>query len=109
MSKTDNTRPWKIRAQDPDTQRKGLAYYWHSDWDHHRFGACSQRCGWTMPHWALCTPPDWYVHEVWYGPERRRERDGLRAMVKDWNANYFAFEEDFPNYQHRHSATWWWT
>lgn len=109
VSKTDNTRPWRIRAADPDNQRRGIAYYFHSMWAHDLVGDCDERCGWTMPHRVLCSPPAWYVHEVWSGPERRRERDGLRAMAKEWNANYWIDDEDFPSYQHRHSAAAWWT
>lgn len=108
MSRTDNTRPWKIRAEDPIVQATGVAYYFHGWYSHMRGEGCGELCGWNMRHWALGGAPPEYVHLVWWGPERSRERNDLRAMAKEWNANHDLDEEDFPNYQHRHCATWWW-
>jgi hypothetical protein len=108
MSRTDHHRPWRIRAEDR-TVKDGLAYYHHSYWAHTRLGVCNDACGWTLPHWSLDQPPAWYRHAVWNGPERLRERCGLRQMAKEWNANSCLDEEDFPNFQHRHSAHWAWS
>lgn len=52
--------------------------------------------------------PRRYVKHVWSGPERVRGRDGLRDMVKGYNGNGNLADGDFPCWQHRHCATWYW-
>ncbi len=106
MSRTDNTRPWRIRAADR-TAPNPFAYYWHSPYDHRTHdGLCGNACGYTLPHWYLTAPPHWFIHHVWWGPERTRERMHLGAMAKEYNVNYYLEDEDFPNYHHRHMGHW---
>ena len=107
MSRTDKDRPWQIRAEDRSGAYNG-AYFYHCDWTHYREGGCGDRCGWTLPHHHFCHPPHLFRRFVWFGPERRREREGLRAMAKEWNANYYLEDEDFYSPHHRHGAVWDW-
>ncbi len=131
MSRTDKDRPWLIRAEDPN-DRPGPAYFRHScgynwhgqyiDCDAHvpaaqRYtesignqSAAYRHCGWVLPYWMFTSSPADYRRAVWHGPERRRERDQLGAMVKEWNANYYLDDDgDFTNRQARHCAdAWWW-
>jgi hypothetical protein len=58
--------------------------------------------------WTRGGAPSSYVHVVWTGPERARERDGLRALAKEFNATGGIEDDDFPNNQHRHGAAWMW-
>lgn len=96
MSRTDHHRPWQIRAEDLSDLHTGLIY-WSC-----RLG------GWNIRHVSLSQPPRWYVNHVWNGPERQRERDGLRAMAQEYNEFGQLMDEDFPNYRHRHMAAWLW-
>lgn len=52
--------------------------------------------------------PRWFVNHLWHGPERVRERDGLRDMVKEFNGNGDLADGDFPGWQARHCAHWSW-
>lgn len=52
--------------------------------------------------------PGWYVDHVWHNPERVRERDQLGKMVKEYNATGGIEDGDFPNWQARYSAVWYW-
>ena len=52
--------------------------------------------------------PGWYVDHVWHNPERVRERDQLGKMVKEYIATGGIEDGDFPNWQARYSAVWYW-
>ena len=125
MSKTDKDRPWLIRAADR-LDAGSAAYFRHSDYAHAR-GECDadvdpierykagnnfsnySSCGWTLPYSYFVSPPKDFIDEVWNGPERRRERDGLRNMAREYNTYGDLENDDFGNYQHRHNAEWlWW-
>lgn len=115
MSRTDKDRPWLLRANDGHP----LAYFRHlcgpracdAEQDPLAQYKATQRwprCGWTLPYIVFVTPPRDYINEVWRGPERRRERDDLRMIAREYNA-HGDVDGDFPNNQHRHGATWtWW-
>lgn len=107
MSRTDKDRPWQIRAADM-TDRNNRAYFWHDERHHIRVGGCGEGCEWTLPHIVLCQAPRDYVHEVWYGPERQRERTGLRQIALEYNAFGDVADGDFANWHHRHCAQWLW-
>lgn len=108
MSRTDHHRPWQIQAADR-TNKHNRAYYWHNNWAHSIEGGCNDTCGWTFPHSVLSGPPHDYVHGLWYGPERARERDRLGQLAAEWNAHGDLEDGDFNNPQHRHRAQWaWW-
>lgn len=72
---------------------------WEPVWPSYR------QAGWLT--WKRHTPR-WFVHHVWSGTERRRERDNLGKLVKEYNANGDLDDGDFPNYQARHCARWLW-
>lgn len=75
-----------------------------------------EECFWTpvWPSWREATPlyvnpvPRWYVRHIWWGPERTRKRNKLGEMVKEYNSNADLDDGDFPNWQHRQCATWYW-
>lgn len=46
-----------------------------------------------------------FVRAVWTGPQRRLERDGLRARARAYNAGERA-DLDYESEQHRHRARW---
>jgi hypothetical protein len=50
--------------------------------------------------------PREYVRAVWHGPERQRERVGLREAAARWNAGDDLEDFDFVNRQARSSARW---
>ncbi len=105
MSRTDKDRPWQIRANDmSDTNNR--AYWFHYTYRHEN--GCNDSCGWTLPHTVLCHPPSDFIHVVWYGPERARERVHLGRLAAEWNATGELLDPDFANYQHRHRAAWAW-
>lgn len=52
--------------------------------------------------------PKWFVDHVWNAPERRRERDDLRALRDEYNANGYLEDGDFPCWQPRGCARWMW-
>lgn len=52
--------------------------------------------------------PKWFVDHVWNGPERLRERDGLRALRDEYNAYGDLEDGDFPCWQTRSYARWMW-
>jgi hypothetical protein len=53
--------------------------------------------------------PSWYNNQNWTRPERRRERDSLRDLAREYNANGELDDGDFENRQHRHEGIWnWW-
>lgn len=62
---------------------------------------------WTWSAWGGGGVPRWFVREVWTGPERRREREGLRARARAYNAGE-RDDLDYENSQHRHGARWDW-
>lgn len=51
--------------------------------------------------------PRWYIQHVWHNPERVRSRDKLKQFRKLYNAGDRG-DMDYPNWQHRHMATWYW-
>lgn len=103
MSRTDHHRPWRIRAADR-TITNSPAYYWHDERAHLSSGDCHDNCGWTLPHWYLAGVPRWYVHGVWWGPERTREREYLRRLAVEFTTHGDLLDDDFACYQHRHCA-----
>lgn len=52
--------------------------------------------------------PKWFVDHTWNNPERVRERNTFREMIKDVNANFGDADTDFENFQHRHRSRWYW-
>lgn len=52
--------------------------------------------------------PKWFNDHVWQNPERVRERDELKKAAALYNAGDWddEFDFDFPNYQHRRNASW---
>lgn len=63
---------------------------------------------WREARWQhVNRVPKWYIQHVWTNPERVRVRDKLRDIKKNYEA-WAYFDGDFPNYQHRHMATWYW-
>ena len=76
----------------------------------------------NYPEAPTCTPeypydygylrggaPSWYNNQNWTRPERRRERDSLRDLAREYNANGDLEDDDFENRQHRHEGIWnWW-
>lgn len=53
--------------------------------------------------------PSWYIRNVYHSPERRREREDLRSMAREYNAYGDLEDGDFVNRQGRNSARWtWW-
>lgn len=103
MSRTDHHDPWRRRASDPANQVNGLAYFHHS---HVESPYCGKYCGWSLSHATLMSTPRWFVRCLWSGPERQREREGLRALAGEYNAYGDLTDGDFASWQHRHSASW---
>jgi len=71
----------------------------------------SSHCTW-QPVWdrrsRVSAPPKWFVDHVWNNAERRRERDSLGKMRRDYNTNGMIDDPDFGCWQTRHSARWMW-
>lgn len=65
---------------------------------------------WTYGHrsYRLISVPKWFIDNVWNEPERRRERDDLRALRDEYNANGNLEDGDFPCWQTRGFARWMW-
>jgi hypothetical protein len=105
MSRTDKDRPWQIRAADL-TDHNNRAYFWHHETHHIREGGCGVYCEWTLPHTVLHQLPSQIVRVLWNGPERQRERTGLRRMALEYNAFGDIDDGDFVNRQHRHGVKW---
>lgn len=127
MSRTDKTRPGWVKAffDAPihHDHRNGECV--EETFDDAQFWA-TRRPRYSWPRPPTCTRyfggryshiarhiygdhvPGWYVHHTWVDPERRRARDGLRDMLKEYNANGELEDDDFPNYQHHHRASWYW-
>lgn len=106
-------RHWRSRERDaectlPDrpVRHRGRFVYFRG------LSTCTWETVW--PSWRQArylhvrAVPRWYVQHVWDNAERVRERDGLRKMVKEYNSNADLADGDFPNWQHRHCATWYW-
>jgi hypothetical protein len=91
----------------------------HSKWVRHEDWPCTcdarsqatcfpaQPDDWNWSAWGGGGVPRWFVRAVWTGPQRRRERDGLRARARAFNAGE-RDDLDFENEQHRHGARWDW-
>jgi hypothetical protein len=83
----------------------------HKDW---ACETCETRptCYYWANHrpyrWSVRNVPKWFVDHTWNNPERVRERDTFRNMVKDYNTNFGDAELDFDNPQHRHRSRWHW-
>ncbi len=125
MSRTDQDKPWPLRA----AEHQSGSYLRHLCGGY-RLTACdvdadpyevwknaynttgrrravkAPECGWTFEYGALMHPPSWYVRHVWNGPERVRERAQLGEMVKEYNAAGEIEDDDFGCWQHRHMAHW---
>jgi hypothetical protein len=69
---------------------------------------CIRKFPWNKRCYYHSPVPDMrgWVHAVWSGPERSRERVGLRGAAREYNSHGEAEDFDFPNHQHRHSARW---
>ncbi len=127
MSRTDKDKPWQIRAAEHQApayvDHRCGGYSWspceidldpYEAWKnaYNRTSARHYRvwkapnCGWTLSHHHLASPPAWYIEHVWINVERVRERDGLRAMAREYNATGELEDGDFPCWQHRHMASW---
>lgn len=76
---------------------------------------------WGYCHWDPVWPPrsrrrgfsgnavpKWFIDHVWNGPERVRERDGLKALRDEYNAHGDLEDGDFPCWQTRSFAKWMW-
>lgn len=110
MSRTDKTDPYWVKAQ-----RYGVVRH------NHVSGVCevsTERRWWhptcwlevpdtvEKPFWQE-SPPRWYVHMTWWGPERARESRLLREEIKAYRGG----EDDlsFDSRQHRSEAKYdWW-
>jgi len=53
------------------------------------------------------SPPSDAVTTAWDSTERNRERCSLRGAVREYNAQGEVDDFDFPCYQHRRRATYW--
>lgn len=63
---------------------------------------------WRQARWLhVGKVPKWYVDHVWNNAERTRVRDGLNKICKLYNSGD-RDDMDFPNWQHRHGAIWYW-
>lgn len=59
--------------------------------------------------WFRGGPPADYRRSIYHAPERRRERDDLSRIAREYNAGNSVDDEDFVNRQARNSALWnWW-
>lgn len=65
---------------------------------------------WRQVRWLTWKrhTPKWFVDHVWNEVERRRERDDLLQLRKEYNATGDLDDGDFPNWQARHMARWLW-
>jgi len=137
MSRTDKDRPYRVRAADPHqpgryARHASYRYYWQGSscmgadcdlpdfhdrrptatWHQRNTGVPSPDCTWELEHWVTSpyggSSPKWFTDHVWHNPERRRERDELRAARREYNAHGDLEGFDFANFQGRHSATWNW-
>lgn len=80
-------------------RRAGHTCSWEPVWP------CYRQARWLVFSKSV---PRWYVNHLWHGPERVRERVGLRDMVKEFNGNGDLADGDFPGWQARHCAHWSW-
>lgn len=74
-------------------------------------GSCCTRevSSWAQPPWWHSgNPPKDFIAGKWTRPERRRKRDTLREATKTYNTTGDLEGYDYPSFQHRHNATWWW-
>lgn len=62
----------------------------------------------TEGHTSKPRTPCWYIQHVWHDVERTRERDGLRELAKEYNGQGELDDGDFPNWQARYCACYWW-
>jgi hypothetical protein len=119
VSRTDNTDPDWLRAM---SHPRGYLYHSCSNiyrWQREALPcdanlprprskgeAQDRNCGWTMPYSSYVSPSRQDCRIYWWGPERRREREDLRDMAREWNSTGEIESDDFPNYHHRNSAKW---
>ena len=135
MSRTDKEMPWWVIAPwyEPHHVRK-CEFAQHSRWLEGPWVTCTlparavrgrnqvrrrgglQTCIWTpvWPSWRearhlhVNPVPRWYVRHIWWDRERTRQRGKLGELVKEFNSNADLVDGDFPSWQHRHCATWYW-
>jgi hypothetical protein len=114
MSRTDKDRPYWMRYDNyrpvhhwtcsvgrepcslPPELYEGQAHY------RRRLTACY----WDAPderHFWQQAPPKWYIDHNWHNPERVRERDTLRRIAQDYNANGDT-ELEMANFQARNRS-----
>lgn len=127
MSKTDKTRPGWVKAffDAPihHDHRKGVCREETFE-DAQAWATRRPRYNWRTDDYPTCTRywggrytfiaslqygesvPGWFVKHVWREPERRRERDDLRDLAREYNTYGDLEDDDFPNYQARNSAKW---
>lgn len=110
MSRTDKDRPTWVRRRDTTTPVR-------IEHDHHA-GVCDadpgdgSRCCWTLPPWirrdsSLPPPPNRLANAEWWRPERTRERDALRDLAREYNADPEQFmDEDDADFEHRQGRHW---
>ena len=71
-------------------------------------------CDYDLAWWAdgryrsNAHPPRWFINHIWHAPERTRARDTLREVVKEYNGEGEIDFYDYPNFQHRNRAAWYW-
>lgn len=118
MSNTDKDRPRWVRDNDPTTGPAPvhLHHAGHpcdlddvaADRDAGRDRTCHRVSAREIFYGG--GPPRDYVHAVWWGPQRTRERDACRELTKQHRATGDVDDhtEPAPD-QHRHGAAWdWW-
>lgn len=116
MARTDKDRPAWVREDDPFEPLREESHSHHTWWgpqecDLHVSAKLKRgrysHCGYWLPYSVYAGgPPAWYRHALWYGPERRRERDELGELAKLFRGG--SQDLDFANFQHRHGVSWDW-
>lgn len=131
MSKTDKDRPDWVRENDNLEPIREEFHTCGRSWRAQRIEReCDidqpstgsswwryKNCGYFLSYhrWSTRNVPKWFVDHTWNNVERVRERDTLREMTKEFNANFGRYgvrgddaDLDFPNFQHRHRSRWYW-
>lgn len=113
---TCEDRPWKCWPVVQGLGCSGHTYsIVHEDWFCHgceviaQYGSptCTPEWPATWRKWYDGGVPNWARLSGWYKPERTRERLDLRTVAREYNAGEDVDDFDFPNFQHRHEAGWW--
>lgn len=134
MSRTDKEMPWWVIAPwyEPCHARQ-CEFAQHNQWLKGPWLTCNlptravrnagrypkygrEDCFWTpvWPSWRearflrASPAPRWHVQHIWSNRERTRKRSKLGEMAKEYNSNADLDDGDFPNWQYRQCATWYW-